>query len=127
METIEDIKRCVRQYRELDNKRLELNKQVLILRDALGIVKMELTDLVKLPQYSSLESLKIGDNESIKVEKPGVPKPWSLSKKELKEHLENCINHMGGHANADELYDWILKEQSKKVTDEYNFTRIIKE
>jgi hypothetical protein len=34
---------------------------------------------------------------------------------------------MGGHANADELYDWILKEQSKKVTDVYNFTRIIKE
>lgn len=129
MEETNDLIRCVRQYRDLDNEVRALNTEVYKKREARKIVEIEMADLVKLPAFSTLDKLRVSDDGTIiNIEKPGSTKAWSLSKKDLKEHLQTYTTRMNGHLNVDELYDWILREQSKKlVTTEYSFTRIIKE
>jgi hypothetical protein len=84
-EAIVDLKRCVKTYRDLDNEIRELNKQVYSKREDRKAVEMEMTDLVRLPQFGGIDKLKIDDDGStIKIARPGsYTKAWSLSKKEL--------------------------------------------
>jgi hypothetical protein len=127
-EALKHLKACIRRYQVTDNELKILNKGIYDKRDERQAIELEMSEIIKLPEFVGVEKLKIDDDGSIiQIIKPGALKPWSLSKKDLKEHLQNCLAHMGGHANAEELYDWIIKEQSKKlISQDYNFNRVLK-
>jgi len=128
-EAITDLKRCVKQYRDLDNEIRELNKEVHSKREDRKIVEMELADLIKLPQFDGIDKLKFDDdNSSIKISRPGTyNKPWSLSKKELESLLK--VYFTGDNPlNAASCFKFILEERQKAlVGKEYDFTRVIPE
>jgi hypothetical protein len=57
------------------------------------------------------------ENVEIQIIKPGSQKSWNISKSDLKEYLKE----------QPELYNHILKEQSKKlISQEYNFNVVFK-
>lgn len=128
-EAITDLKRCVKQYRDLDNEIRELNKEVYSKRENRKIVEMELSDLIKLPQFDGIDKLKFDDdNSSIKIARPGTyNKPWSLSKKELETLLKSYF--LGTHnPNVDDCLKFIVSERQKAlVGKEFDFTRVIPE
>lgn len=128
-EAINDLRRCVKQYREIDDELREMNKNIHSKRESRKIVEMEMADLVKLPQFSGIDKLKIDDDGStIKIGRPGTySKPWSLSKKELKSLLESYF--IGGHRmDAESCFNFILQErQQSLVGKDYDFTRLIPE
>lgn len=128
-ETISDLKRCVKQYRDLDNEIRELNKEVYSKREDRKIVELELSDLIKLPQFDGIDKLKFDDdNSSIKIARPGTyTKPWSLSKKEL-ENLLKAYFTEDHPLNAESCYKFIVAERQKSlVGKEFDFTRVISE
>ena len=128
-EAILDLKRCVKQYRDLDNEIRELNKEVYSKREDRKIAEMELADLIKLPQFDGIDKLKFDDdNSSIKIARPGTyNKPWSLSKKELETLLKSYF--LGTHSpNVDDCLKFIVSERQKAlVGKEFDFTRVIPE
>lgn len=127
-EALRQLKACIRRYQATDNELKHLNKTVYDKRDERQLIESEMCEIIKLPEFVGVEKLKIDEDGSIiQIIKPGALKPWSLSKKDLREHLQNYSTHMGGHANAEELYDFIIKEQTKKlVSQDYNFNRVLK-
>lgn len=128
-EAITDLKRCIKQYRDVDNDIRILNKMVHEKRETRKIVELELVDLVKLPQFASYEKLKIEDDGStIRIQKPeSYSKPWSLSKKDLQTLLDSYFQSRT-NASSKECYDFICADRKTKlVADEYSFTRIVQQ
>jgi hypothetical protein len=128
-EAISDLRRCVKQYREVDDKLRNLNREVFDKREARKIVEMELADLMKVDQFVNFRKLKIEeDGSTITVQRPHEwTKPWSLSKKDLKDLLERYFNSTN-FANAEKCLEFILEAQKTKLTStEFSFTRIVPE
>jgi hypothetical protein len=128
-EAINDLKRCVKQYRDVDNEIRVLNKSVYEKREARRIVEMEMCDLIKLPQFNSVDKLKIDDDGScIKIQRPDTyAKAWSLSKKELEILLKSYFSQHGSDM-SDNCFKFIVEERKKNlVAKEFEFTRVVKE
>jgi hypothetical protein len=128
-EAIKDLKRCVKQYREVDNELRELNTEVYAKREARKIVEMELADLMKVEEFRDFRKLKIEeDGSTITVQRPQEwSKPWSLSKKDLKDLLERYFNSTNV-PSAEKCLEFILEAQKTKlVSSEFSFTRAVPE
>uniref|UniRef100_A0A6C0ER77 Uncharacterized protein n=1 Tax=viral metagenome TaxID=1070528 RepID=A0A6C0ER77_9ZZZZ len=128
-EAINDLKRCVKQYRDVDNEIRILNKNVYEKREARRIVEMEMCDLIKLRQFDSVDKLKIDDDGStIKIQRPDTySKAWSLSKKEL-ESLVTGYFQSTNRFNAEECVTYIVEQRKKSlVGKEFEFSRVIPE
>jgi hypothetical protein len=128
-EAINDLKRCVKEYRDVDNDIRLLNKQVYEKRESRRIVEMEMADLVKIPQFEGVEKLKIDDDGSyIRIHRPETySKPWSLSKKELDSLLTSYFQSTKT-PNASDCNTFILEQRKKcLVAKDYEFARIIPE
>lgn len=126
-EAINDLKRCVKQYRDIDNEIRELNKEVYGKREDRKIVEMEMSDLVKLPQFSGIDKLKIDDDGStIKIGRPGTyAKAWSLSQKELESLLQKYFQETE-RPNASDCLQYIVTERKKGlVGKDFDFSRVI--
>lgn len=128
-ELISDLKRCVKQYRDLDNQIRELNKTLYDKRESRKCLELELTDLVKLPNFNGIDNLKIDDDGStIKIQRPGTHnKSWSLSKKEL-EVLVSAYFQSSSHPTASGCVEYIVEKRKKDlVSFDFGFTRVIPE
>ena len=128
-EAIRDLKRCVKQYREIDDKLRDLNREVYEKRESRKIIELELADLMKVDQFMNFKKLKIEeDGSTITVQRPNEwTKPWSLSKKDLKDLLERYFNSTN-FPNAEKCLEFILEAQKTKLTStEYSFNRIVPE
>jgi hypothetical protein len=128
-EAIRDLKRCVKQYREVDDKLRDLNREVYEKRESRKIIELELADLMKVDQFMNFKKLKIEeDGSTITVQRPNEwTKPWSLSKKDLKDLLERYFNSTN-FPNAEKCLEFILEAQKTKLTStEYSFNRIVPE
>jgi hypothetical protein len=128
-EAINDLKRCVKEYRDVDNEIRVLNKQVYEKRESRRIVEMEMADLIKIPQFTNVEKLKIDDDGSyIRIHRPETySKSWSLSKKEL-DSLLTAYFDSTKTPNAADCNTFILEKRKKAlVSTEYEFARIIPE
>jgi len=128
-ESIRELKRCVQQYRSLDDEIRGLNKQVYEKRESRKMLEVEMTDIIKQPGFNSVDRLKIDDDGSlIKIRRPETyAKAWSLSKKEL-ETLVTAYFQRSGSPSANGCLDFILDERKKAlVAKEFEFTRLIKE
>ena len=127
MEALNDLKRCVKQYRDVDNELRLLNKQVYAKREARKIVEMEMVDLVRLPQFSVVDKLKIDDDGSyIRIQKPeSYSKAWSLSKKELDE-LHKAYFASTVNPTAEGCTSYVIDNRKRSlVGKEYEFERVI--
>lgn len=128
-EAINDLKRCIKQYRDVDNELRVLNKHVAEKRESRKIVEMEMADLMKLPQFNGYDKLKIDDDGStIKIQRPETyMKPWSISQKELESLLKFYFT-TDHPLNAESLFHFIVTERKKNlVGKEFDFTRVIPE
>lgn len=117
---------CVRKYRTLDDKLKELNKEVYKLREDRKIIELEMSDLLKVAQFATINKLEINDDKSvIKIQRPDMwSKPWSLSSKDLKTYLENYFRTPGIHT-AEGAHTYIVdKRKSELVSTEFGFARI---
>jgi hypothetical protein len=125
-EAINDLKRCVKQYREVDNEIRVLNKNVYEKRESRKIVQMEMCDLIKLPQFNSVDKLKIDDDGSyIRIQRPETyAKPWSLSKKELSD-LHTAYFASTTAPTAEGCSAFIIEHRKHSlIGKEFEFTRI---
>ena len=126
-EATSNLKRCVKEYRELDNEIRELNKEVYAKRTDRKVIEMEMAEIVALPQFNGIDKLKFDDDGSmIKIGRPGTyNKPWSLSKKELETFL-NTYFAMFANPTAAGCIKYIIEERQKAlVGKEFDFTRVI--
>jgi hypothetical protein len=129
MDAISDLKRCVKQYRDVDNELRFLNREVYSKRETRKIVEMEMADLVKLPQFASVDRLKIDDDGSyIRIQKPETySKAWNLSKKDLDSLLKSYFTS-SSNPTADECSKFIVEQRKRSlIGKEYEFERIVSE
>ena len=84
-EALLELKKRIKEYRELDDELRQLNKVVYDKRDARKAVEMEITEIIKSPSFDSFRKMKLEeDGSTIQIQRPGeYSKPWSLSQKEL--------------------------------------------
>lgn len=128
-ESIRDLKRCVQQYRNLDDELRTLNKEVYEKRESRKMLEVEMSDIIKQPGFNNVDRLKIDDDGSlIRIRRPETyAKPWSLSKKEL-ETLVGQYFQNAGTPSANGCLDFILEERKKAlVSKEFEFIRVIKD
>ena len=128
-EAIRDLKRCVKQYREVDDQLRTLNREVYEKREARKIVEIELADLMKVEQFVNFKKMKVEDDGStITIQRPQEwSKPWSLSKKDLKDLLERYFGSTNFPA-PDKCLEFILEAQKTKlVSTEFGFNRVVPE
>ena len=121
-EAIRDLKRCVNQLRTL-------NREVYEKREARKIVEIELADLMKVEQFVNFKKMKVEDDGStITIQRPQEwSKPWSLSKKDLKDLLERYFGSTNFPA-PDKCLEFILEAQKTKlVSTEFGFNRVVPE
>jgi hypothetical protein len=125
-EAINDLKRCVKQYRDVDNEIRVLNKTVYEKREARRIVQLEMADLARLPQFVAVDKLKIDDDGSyIRIQRPETyAKPWSLSKKELSD-LHVAYFASTTTPTAEGCSAFIIENRKRGlIGKEFEFTRI---
>jgi len=115
---LKEVKSCVKKLVSIEKELSELNKSVYEKREKRSLIKDELTQVIRLPEFAQLDKMKVEEeNVEIQIIKPGSQKPWNISKSDLKEYLKDYP----------ELYNHILKEQSKKlISQEYNFNVVFK-
>jgi hypothetical protein len=125
---MEELKTCVRRYRDLDNQIRDINKNVGTLREKRKIVELEIADFLKSPQFSQHSILALEDGSKINIQRPAQwSKPWSLSKKSLEEHLTNYFA-LVRTPNAKECLAYvIMKEKEQLVANEFKLTRVVKD
>lgn len=122
-----DLKNCIKQYREIDDEIRDLNKQVYEKRDARKTVELEIADIIRDPQFNAIKKIKLEeDGSTISFKRPNEwVKPWSLSQKELKE-LATQYFAVAGQLSADGLVKFIVDTRKQSlVATEFSFTRTV--
>jgi len=128
MSAINELKQCLKKYQRVDNQLREINTTTYELREQRRCLEDEMAQIVKLPEFSSIEKLQLEDDGStIQIIKPGANKAWGLSKKDLQTHLQNYFAVVK-NPNPEGCLDYIMAEQHKKlVTTDYSFNRVVKQ
>ncbi len=119
---MEDLKQCIKDYRNLDNQRRNLNAQVSEVREEIKMKEMEMQDILKSPQFTGYDRLRIEDDGSeIKIQRQWV-KPISFTQGSLQKSL---VEFFGDPQKAKECFEYIVREHKKNsVSTEFKFTRI---
>ena len=117
-----DLVKCVRKFRTLDDELKVVNTRVHKLREDKKFVESEMSDILKRTAFQGINKLEIQDDGSfIKVQRPETwNKPWSLSQKELKEHISSYSGPLDG------LFKYIVdRKKTDMVAKEFAFRRIV--
>jgi hypothetical protein len=123
-----DLKKCLNNYRNLDDQLRQLNKLVYDLREKRKIVELEMGDILKNQHLAQVGLLKLeNDNSVIKIQRPGTyAKPWSLSKRDLENYIDHYFENAGPNPNREECFNFIVEQQKlNSVESDFKFTRTI--
>jgi hypothetical protein len=125
---MDQFKACVRRYLDADNLCKAANKNVRELGESRRIVEVEMVEMINgSSDLSKLNKVELADNSYIKIDKPGWNKSWSLSKKDLREHLDSFFS-TNRNIGAESIYDFVVTEQSKKlVSTDFAINRLLRE
>jgi hypothetical protein len=124
---MEDLKSCIKQYRQIDDELRDLNKRVYEKRDARKIVEMEIADIIKAPEFQNFKKVKLEeDGSTISIKRPNEwVKPWSLSQKDLKDLVSQYFA-ITGAISPDGLVKYIVETKKQTlVASEFSFTRTV--
>ena len=126
---MEDLKQCVKQYRDLDNELRDLNRQIYEKREQRKDVEHRMTEFFRMPQYSGFDKLKLDDDgTTIRIKRPDTwNKSWSLSMKELNEYVTEYFQ-MAPSPTPDGCVNYVI--QKKKLTlvaNEFSFERVVRD
>ena len=127
---MEDLRRTMRAYRQLDDAIRELNKQVGTLREERKVKELELGDILKDPQFQAFNVLKVEDDGStIRVQRPNTwYKGWSLSKRDLQNYIDHYFENAGSNANRADCFMFIVEQQKRaSLADEFKLTRSVQD
>lgn len=122
-----DLVKCVRNYRTLDEKLKELNKQVYRLREDRKFVENEMSDILNRPQFQGFSKLEIQDDGSyIKIQRPGSwNKSWNMSARDLQVKLNEYFRQASS-PSAEDCFRFIVENKKKDlVSKEFAFTRVL--
>jgi hypothetical protein len=126
-EALNQLKTCIKSYQSVDNQLRSLNKTVYTLREDRRCLELEMSEIVKLPQFANVNTLKIDDDGStIQIQRPMTwSKPWSLSKKELSDLLTKFFPNS---STGKDCYEYILAQKKVSlVSQDFNFNRKVPE
>jgi len=126
-ETLSELKKCIKSYREIDDDLRKLNAVVYEKRDARKIVEMQIADIVKRPEFSEFKKMKIEeDGSTISIKRPAEwTKPWTLSQKDLKDITAQYFAS-ATQINAEGLVKFIVDtRKAALVADEFSFARTV--
>jgi hypothetical protein len=122
-----DLVKCVRNFRALDEKRKELNKEVYKLREDMKFIENEMSDILNRSHFQSFSKLEIQDDGSyIKIQRPGSwNKPWNLSVRDLQTKLQEYFKQTTA-PNAEDCFNYIVEHKKKELVSKgFAFTRIV--
>ena len=128
-EPLVELKKRIREYRELDDELRQLNKVIYDKRDARKLVEEEIKEIIKSPSFDSFRKLKLEeDGSTIQIQRPGeYSKPWSLSQKELMVLVTSYFQD-NPSPNAEGLVNFIIQKRKQDlVATEFNLTRTVPE
>ena len=120
-----ELIKCVRKYRDLDNRLKTLNAETYKLREERKIVELEMSDVLRSPNFATISRLEINDDDTaIKIQRPSMwTKAWSLSIKELTKQLEDYFKEEGPKSAAACVKFIVEKRKVDLVSTEFAFTR----
>jgi hypothetical protein len=124
---MEDLKNSIRAYRRVDDELRELNRLVYEKRDVRKTIELEITDIIKAPEFAGFRKVKIEeDGSTISIKRPDEwTKPWSLSQKDLKD-LATQYFAIAGEFNAESLVKFIVDTRKRDlVATEFSLTRTV--
>lgn len=122
------LKTCLKNYRDIDDKVREVNKVAYELREKRKIVEFEMADILKSQHLSQINMLKLeNDNSTIKIQRPGTySRTWYLSKKDLENYINHYFENAGNNANRKDCFDFIVSQQKlDNVETDFKFVRTI--
>lgn len=122
-----DLVRCVRNYRSLDDKLKEFNKQVYKLREEKKLIEGEMSDILKRNHFQGISKLEIQDDGSfIKIARPDSwNKPWSMSVRDLQTKIQEYFKQTT-NPTSDECFKFIVENKKKElVSKDFAFTRVL--
>ena len=124
---LQNLKTYLYEYRDVDNKITDLNKEVYALRSERKELEGKMATILAKPEFAEHKILEIKDDGSrVRISRPEEwKKPWSLSKKELEESLSAYFASRP-NANAKDCLDFIAERQSTRMmSHEFAFERTI--
>jgi hypothetical protein len=123
---MDELKRNIGHYREVDDKLRILNKEVYKLRDKKNQFEAEIVEILKDPKFVHFDKIEIsGDGSKLLIKRPTQwTKPWSLSKKDLQDLL---LDFFGSDATkAAECYMFILQKHSETLrSNDFSIERVL--
>jgi len=130
-EDINNLRECVREFAEVDNQLRELNTRVYATRDMRSAAEDRIIELMKLPQFASVNELAVSaDGSKIKIDRPGTRTvPWSLSQSKLMQLLgsyfigdraarDACFKHISDGARQNPQRDTFAVRRFVREADE---------
>jgi hypothetical protein len=122
-----DLVKCVRNFKNIDDKLKDLTKQVYKLREEKKFIENEMSDILKRTHFQSISKLEIQDDGSfIKIQRPeSWKKSWSMSIKDLQTNVENYFKKTT-NPNAEDCCKFIVENKRKElISKEFAFTRVL--
>ena len=132
MDPLTNLKTCIQTFRKLDDELKQYNEKAGELRREKKEVEDKMSEILQMPEFTELKKLEISDDGStVRIQRPGWKKGWSMSKKELEEGLndyfwliKNTTPEKGWEPTAAECFERMVDKQ-EKLSNEFAFERVI--
>jgi hypothetical protein len=132
---VQTLKTCLQAFRKLDEELKQYNEKAAELRREKKEIEDKMSQILSMPEYSSLEKLENSEDGSIlRISRPAEwKKGWSMSKKELQDGLNDYFwvikkttHEPGWEPNAEECFGLLVDKQEKKmIATEFAFDRTL--
>ena len=129
LEDIQNLRAAVMRYKQKDDEVRGLNERLYPLREERSIIALEITDILRQPEFATYTKLDIReDGSSIKIKKPGTwNAAWSLSKNKLREYLVLYF-HSTGAPTPEGCYRYIHDVHQATLTQQtFSIERVVPE
>lgn len=122
---MEELKVTLEKYRIVSDQLNEVNANANVLRNQRKGIELEMMDILKDPQFSTVNKLVLSsDGSTIKIDR-NVSKPWHISKGDLQELLESYFNS-ARTPNFEECFEFIVSTQTENLkSTDFAFTRVL--
>lgn len=124
---LSELKSCIGKYKSMDDQIRDLNAHLTKMREERKILELEIGDILKLPEFSTFNKLKIEeDGSTIKVQRPNEwLKPWSLSQRELSDLIDQYFQSTNSPTSEGCKAFIVERRKRNLVATEFSITRTL--